>query len=270
MKKILLFSVLILVLIGCGTTPTAFDPNLYAARSQMTAQAANNEAQLFGLMATGTAQAPIIHITETAAAYSFISTQASINATATAILWTPTASPVPTNTPSPTANAVMTGTFAAVQAIQTQTILKVQRDEMTNKARSAFWYVLAAAALLVGFVYAYVHVKRLSFVPIPMNEQGRSQSMLNVIDATASDIERAANGVVGVNQKFIRLLPAITSERQDQVTARSQMVDMATRARLPRRLLEEQSRGQLPAGEAQIEYPLPEVANEISRRSAGF
>lgn len=260
MKKILLFFVLMLVLISCGTAPTAFDPNLYAAQSQMTAQAANNQAQLFGMMATGTAQAPIIHITETAAAYSFIGTRSSIDTTATAILWTPTASPVPTNTPSPTANVVMTGTFAAMHAIQTQTVLKVQRDEMTNKGRAMSWYVLAAVILMVGLVYAYVHVKRLSFLVIPMNEQGRSQSMLNVIDATATDMERSANGTAGVNSKYLKLLPAITGERQDQVTARSQIVDMATRARLPRRLLEEQSRGQLPAGDEslQVEYPLPE------------
>ncbi len=257
----ILLSLLLITLGGCvSASPTAFDPNLSAARSQMTAQAANDEAQIYAVMATGTAQAPIIDITETAAGLIAVQTQGSINQTSTAILWTPTASQVPTITPSPTANVVMTGTFSAMQAIQTQTVLKVQRDEMTNKAKAVSWYALAVAFLLAGAAYAYVHIRRLSFVPAPMNEQGRSHPMLNVLDATFTDIERATNGTVGVNIKFLRQLPAITPERQDQVTARSQMVDMATRARLPKRLLDEQS-GQLPATEERpllIDYPLPE------------
>lgn len=258
------FLLLIVLLAACGTpaVSTATQQNLYldAASSRATADTALQRAQLQESLLTATAQAPIVHLTETAAGLIAVQTQQSMDLTSTAIRWTPTSSPIPTNTPSPTPNAEMTGTFAAVQAIQTQTILKVQRDEMTNKARSVFWYVLAAAALLVGFVYAYIHIRRLAFVPIPMNEQGRSHPMLNVIDATAADIERSANGAVGTNVKFLKQLPAITGERQDQVTARSQMVDLATRARLPRRLLEDQS-GQSSAAEEkllQIEYPLPE------------
>lgn len=263
MKRLyFLLSIILLAACGTPTVSTATQQNLYldAASSRQTADAALRQAELQESMLTATAQAPIMHITETAAGLSFQSTQASIDSTATAVLWTPTASPVPTVTPSPTQNAVMTSTFAALQAMQTQTVLKVQRDEMTNKGRAMFWYVLTAVVLMVGLVYAYVHIRRLSFVVIPVNEQGRSQSMLNVIDATATDIERSANGTAGVNQKFLKQLPMITAERQDQVTARSQMVDMATRARLPRRLLEEQNRGLLqdPDDGTPVEYPLPE------------
>ncbi|HEX2994761.1 MAG TPA: hypothetical protein VHP14_08055, partial [Anaerolineales bacterium] len=225
MRTKMLGFILLIILTGCVTTPTAFDPNLYAARSQMTAQAANNEAQLFGLMATGTAQAPIIHITETAAAKSVIWTQSSVDSTSTAVQWTSTPSPVPTITPSPTPNATTTLSFAFVQGTQTQVVLKGDRDQMTNTAHAFVWYALAVACLIAGFSYAFVHIKRLSFVVIPTNEQGRSQPMLNVIDATATDIERAANGAAGVNRKFLKQLPMITPERQDLVTARSQMVD---------------------------------------------
>lgn len=267
-KRFLFLLTLWVALAACApAVAVETQPDLFqdAASSRLTADAAVQRAQLQESMLTATAQAPIVHITETAAAYAFLGTQASINSTqasidstATAILWTPTASPIPTTTPSSTQNAPMTSTFAAVQAIQTQTILKVQRDEMTNQARAVFWYAIVIAALFVGIAFAYVHIKRAAFVPAPMNEQGRAHPMLNVLDAIAFDIERSTNGVVGTNQKFLKQLPAITAERQDPVTARSQMVDLATRARLPRRLLEEQNREQLPAGEAQIEYPLPE------------
>ncbi len=256
---------LIILLAACGTpavsTATQQDLYLNAASSRGTADAALQLAQLQESMLTATAQAPIVHLTETAAGLIAMQTQQSMDLTSTAVRWTPTASPVPTNTPSPTPNVPMTSTVAVVQAIQTQTVLKVQRDEMTNKARSIFWYVLAAVVLIVGLAYAYVHVKRLSFMVIPVNEQGRSHAMLNVIDATSSDIERSANGVAGVNTKFMKQLPAITAERQDQVTARSQMVDMATRARLPKRLLDQQNgQASLSAEEKPllIEYPLPE------------
>lgn len=262
MMKRFSFLLLVALLAACGTpaVSTATQPDLFldAASSRLTAEAALRQAQLQEGMLTATAQAPIVHITETSAALSVMGTQSSISSTSTAALWTPTASPIPTTTPSPTPNAPMTSTFAAVQAVQTQTILKVQREQMTNPARAVFWYTVAIVLMFIGVAVAYVLIKRAAFMPTPMNEQGRVHPMLNVLDAVSWDIERSANGVVGTNQKFLKQLPAITSERQDQVTARSQMVDMATRARLPRRLLEEQSRGQLPAGEAQIEYPLPE------------
>ena len=48
---------------------------------------------------TITAQAPIVHITETAAALSVQGTQNSINMTSTAVLWTPTPSLTPTDRP---------------------------------------------------------------------------------------------------------------------------------------------------------------------------
>lgn len=267
------FLLLIALLAACGTpaVSTATQPNLYldAASNRLTADAALQRAQIQESMLTATAQAPLIHITETAAGLSFQSTQASIDNTATAVLWTPTASPVPTVTPSPTQNAVMTSTFAALQAVQTQTVLKVQRDEMTNTGRAVFWYAIALAIVIVGFAFAYVQIRRMSFVPAPMNDQGRTHPIVNVLEGIAFDIERSSNGVVGTNQKFLKQLPAITAERQDQVTARSQMVDLATRARLPKRLLDEQSRGQLPAGEVQIEYPLPEWSTWMQKWKPG-
>ena len=239
MHKFAFVLFLLILLTGCAApTATAFDPNLSAARARLTAQAENSQAELYELMATGTAQAPIIDITETAAGLIAVQTQGSIDKTETAVLWTPTPSPIPTVTPSPTRNATMTLVFEEVELIQAQNDLQIEREEMTNTARAVVWYVLAAVILMVGILYAYVHIRRLSFVPIPENEQGRSQAMLNVIDATASDIERSTNGTVGVNRNFLKQLPAITAERQDEVTARSQMVDMATRARLPKRLLD--------------------------------
>src|SRR5512138_3147817 len=97
MQKFAFFTFFFLILAGCTASPSpaVFDPNLSAVRSQMTANAANDDAQIYAVMATGTAQAPIVHITETAAEFSFIGTKASIDGTSTAILWTSTPSPVP-------------------------------------------------------------------------------------------------------------------------------------------------------------------------------
>ncbi len=261
MKRVL-FLFFLIILAACApavSTATQQDLFLDAARSRSTEDTARQRAQLQEGMLTATAQAPIVHLTETAAGLIAMQTQQSIDWTSTAVQWTSTPSPVPTTTPSPTPNATMTVVFANVQSIQTQVVLKGERDQMTNAGRAMLWYAIAIAAMFVGIAAAYVYIKRAAFVPTPTNEQGRAQPMLNVLDAVSWDIERSANGVVGTNQKFLKQLPPITAERQDLVTARSQMVDLSTRARLPRRLLEQQNQGQLPGGnEPLIEYPLPE------------
>jgi hypothetical protein len=241
-------------LASCSPAPsaTAFDPNLSAARAQLTAEAAENQAQLYSAMATGTAQAPITHITETAAAISFINTQLAVDRTSTAISWTPTASPVPTITPSPTPNVEMTGTFAAMFAIQTQTVLQVQRAENTNKAKELFTWAAVAfifALLFVAVGFSIPYIKRLAIKPLTVDERGRIIPMSNVLEGTIIDVERSANSVVSMKEKLLAQLPKISAERQADVTRLSQMTDLATRAKLPRQLLDNISRpaGLLPA-----------------------
>jgi FtsK/SpoIIIE family len=236
---------LFLVLSGCAT-PTAggFDPNLAAAQAQLTAEAAKREQFLYSQMATGTAQAPIIAITQQAAQLSFSMTQGSINQTATAIFWTPTSTPIPTITPSATANATTTAVFNASRAESTQVALSLERAEMTNQLNAFKWYTVGAVVLIAALTAAYMLIKRYSFIPHQVDERGKAIPMISVLDGVAFDIERSANGMIGMGQKFLKQLPQITAERQDATTARAQMVDMATRARLSKRLMDEQ-RGQL-------------------------
>jgi len=269
MKKTIF--IFLLFLSACATpTPGVegvFNPSLLAVQAQLTSDAADNQAKLYSVMATGTAQAPIIHITETAAQLIVNGTQGAMDLTGTAIQWTPTNTPVPTITPTSTPNATMTLVFAQSYADATKvanTIIednqRIERGRITNVMRAVAGYTVALIALIVAVMFAYVGAKRLSHAVNPIDEHGKAKPMYDVLEGTVWDIERSANGMIGTTQKFLAQLPAITSERQEQVTARSQMVDMATRARLPRRLLEEQSRLALPEGDKPllIDYPLPE------------
>jgi hypothetical protein len=244
-RKRFFFFILFLILSAC-TTPTAggFDPNLAAAQAQLTEDAAAQNRLLFGVMATGTAQAPIIAITQTAAGLIVQQTQSSVNSTATAAQWTQTATPVPSMTPSPTPNATMTVVFANVYAIQTQTANKTERDNQVNYMKALSPYVVGLLLVIVGLMYALVHVKRLAHVQQESDEHGKTKPVLNVVEGIWSDGERSTNGVVQLTSNFIKSLPGITAERQDKVTERSQMVDMAARARMPKRLADSQS-GQL-------------------------
>jgi hypothetical protein len=246
MNKFFLLCALVFLLSACGT-PAGFDPALAAQQAQ-------SDAERYSLMATGTAQDRIVRITETGAAISFSMTENSIQATQIAAQWTATPSPLPTITQTATANATTTAIFNLSRAESTQMALTVERAEITNTMRAVWGYTFAVVALFITVLYAYTHLKRLAVMPNPVSESGKAMPMINVVEGTAYDIERATNGMISMKQEFLKLLPAITGERQDQVTARSQWVDMATRSRLPKRLVDEQSRqGLLPASTAAID-----------------
>jgi hypothetical protein len=247
MKRFFFFMMfLILGLSACSATPTAgaFDPNLAAARSELTAEAAQEQQYLYSVMATGTAQAPIIAITQQAAQLSFSMTQNSIAKTEAAALWTPTNTPVPTITPSPTANATTTAIYNASRAESTQMALSLEREEMTNELNAFKWYTVGAVFLIAALTAAYMLIKRFSFISHQVDQNGKAIPVVSVLDGVAFDIERATNGMIGTTQRFLKQLPAITAERQDRTTERAQLIDMATRARLPKRLTDSQS-GQL-------------------------
>jgi hypothetical protein len=282
--------IFILIFIGfllasCGPTPsaTAFDPNLSAIQQQMTAQAAENQAQLYSAMATGTAQAPILAITQTAAAQ-----QVQFTGTAEALayqqqMWTMTAQSVQSTETAamtgtamawtPTSNATMTMVFAQSYADATRVAneiainnLEVERARNTNAAKMVITYGAAIVFMILVVAGYYQFLRMKAFIPHTVDERGKVIPMINVIEGTAFDIEKSANGMIGTGTKFLAQLPKITAERQDPIVARAQMTDMATRAKLPLRLLRELQNPDAPTlGESAkdvqpilIDYPLPE------------
>lgn len=256
--------IITLILLSIGmyacTPATQFDPNAYAVGQRLTSEVADQNAQYYGMMATGTAQAPILAITQRAADLSFSQTQNSMQLTDIALSFTPTNTPVPTITPSPTPN--MTGTIEVAKVIATTTAIaqKTERDEITNTIRAILSYAIILIAAIVAVTYAYVHLKRLSYVPHKTDVLGRILPMTEVVEGVAYDVERATNGMMIIRKNFVEALPAITAERQDRVTASSQTIDLATRARISKRLLEGQQEGQnlLPASvDAATRFLLP-------------
>ena len=218
-----------------------------------TAESARQLAQYQEQFLTATAQAPIINITSTAAAFQM--QQSYAEATSMAAAQTQAAGMTSTAQAwTPTPNATSTAMFAQQFWTATAVYLQAERDKKTNDIR-AFWSYVTGGALLVIVLFAgYVLAKRLSYKSPDVNEYGRIVPVLDTVHGTVMDPERMPNyrGETHddlLKQLFMKWLenrfgveltslPQITAERQDLVTARSQMVDMATRARLPRKLLE--------------------------------
>ena len=247
---LVLFLIAVLVAsCSTGTPATAFDPNLSAVQSQLTAEAAQNQAQLYSAMATGTAAAPIIAITQTAAAQQIDATSTAQALAYQQQAWTITAQSVQSTETAamtatarawtPTPNATMTAVFAQSYADATRVAneitlnnLEVERARDSNVAKVVITYggaIVLMILIVIGF-YQFLRVK--AFVPHQVDERGKVIPMINVIDGTAFDIERSANGMIGTTQKFLAQLPKITAERQADVTELAQKVDMFTRARL--------------------------------------
>lgn len=159
--------------------------------------------------------------------------------TATAQSWTPTPSltPVPTATPSitptPTVDVTATMVVAIADAELTKIVLETERESNTNKAKAWLPYFIAVLALcLAGFI-GFIGARRLAMMPTPIHEAtGKPIPMINVIDGVVSDIDRAANGMSVMRSNYVRALPAITSDRQDKVTATAQTLDLRSRTKV--------------------------------------
>lgn len=218
------------VLSGCGAA--AIDPALAAQQAQ-------SQAEYYSMVATGTAQAPIIHITETGAAFLFLMTENAINASATAAQFTATPSPLPTITQTPTPNATTTAIFNASRAESTQMALTVERAEITNKMQAVVGYAVLFLVMIMAVMFMYVFAKRLALTPNPVDERGKAIPMINVLEGTAWDVERSANGMLSMAASYLKQLPTITAERQDLVVSRAQLVDVSTRVGRPLKRLPE-------------------------------
>ncbi len=189
----------------------------------------------YGGVLTQTAIAPVIEMQRAeqemefqkiywtaTAEYSLTATAVPLTATAQA--WTPT--PAPTSTPDVVATGTAMGIMAQAQLDQ----LEIEQTQATNMTWAYVPFALMVLATMVtGFVLWWLS-RRFAYIPNPVDERGRAMPMLNVLDGVAWDIERATNGMAGTRRLDLLGLPMITAERQDVVTARSQYVDLRTRA----------------------------------------
>jgi hypothetical protein len=235
----------LLILAAC--VPAA-STDLYgsANSNQLTANAALLLAQYQRDALTATAQAPIVHITETAAALVVQEAQAqSTNAAAIQTQaggWTQTA-----QWWTPTPNATSTAAFALLNAQSTQMANQAVRDNLQlerEKYTNNFWailpgitYAILAGILIIG-VMLIVRSRR--YQPAKVDARGNVLPLLDVVEGTFTDIDRSPNFRGGLNESLLKqwmrkkldlplLLPEVTAKRQDETTQRDQLLDLASR-----------------------------------------
>ena len=230
----------LLFLAACAPTDTA-TPDLYLAakNSQATADAAQYESKYLGDQLTATAEAPIIHITETAAAFqvqsagtqqAYTATAQSIEAankaamTSTAAAWTATA----------VQNAIVIEA-ASQEAQQTAIANNTERDNLQlarqrsqnnfNAAMPGLGAVILVIALGMGL---FMLMRQQSFRPMPRDPRGDAVPVLNIVDGTIVDPDKSLFAMLGMKRNDLKLLPIITAEQQAPVTERNQLVHLAT------------------------------------------
>ncbi len=256
-----LLLIVALVLLTSCTTQGAPTQDLYSSASsnQMTANAAQLLAQYQKDSLTATSQAPIVHITETAAAQIISDTQAAstdvaaqrtqiAGSTQTAESWTPTPSQTPSITPTSTPNATTTLAFAVLGAQQTQIANDTQKSTYLNDFYSILPELLFIALACISALGLIWIGRREQFIPAKVDARGNVLPMLNVVDGTYTDMDRNPNHRGDLKDAFMRdlahflaqkylgmapTLPQITAPRQDATTERDQMIDLATRGLIP-------------------------------------
>jgi|GEM_PF-2033765 len=262
MKNISLTIFLLFGLSACTSAtemkPTSDPIQVYvdANSSQATAVAAIATAEYHAGQLTATAEAPIVAITQTAAAFQMelmftSATAASVSATETMAVTQTAAAWTPTH------NATMTAVFVASAAEATHTAnqielsnLQVERARVTNFTRAISIYTVGFALLIVAMAWGIGLARKHSVYAVPTNEQGDKAAI--VLDGVVMDVDRLPNGVGQLTGGFVKQLPPVTAERQDVVTAHDQMIDLKARTRVTSaavdRLLKSQGLGNsLPA-----------------------
>ncbi|MBI5964907.1 MAG: hypothetical protein HY863_15620 [Chloroflexi bacterium] len=261
MVKTYLFVLLVIILAGCAPTATQ-QMDLYG-----TAIVAQQQVEVSGLMLTGTAQAPIWHITETRAAfdmaqaYAVATDEAGIK-TATVAFEQTQASYTATPSPTPTPNATSTIVAAQVVAIQTSINLDTRKKEISNN----FWAVILPIFLLsILLVLAFVGIffARQNRYKVHKGENGDKPLIGDLVTGEWIDVDANPNYSTGKNKSvfdqafeqwlerkfgFVPQLPHVTAARQDAVKERDQFIDLNARvARLPKQLVDSQGMKFLPA-----------------------
>jgi len=252
MKITLLFPFLFLVAVALASCVPTGSVDLYgsANSARATANAALQQAQLQEMFLTGTAQAPIVHITETAAALVVQEAQAQSTSAAgiqtQAAGWTVTA-----QWWTPTPNATGTAGFAQLKLQQTQAanqaardMLQLEREQYTNN----FWAILpgisfaiVAGVLIMGVIWVS---RRERYKPAKVDARGNLLPMIDFVDGTITDPDRMPNYRGSMSNDLLAhvlawwfqnklgmppLLPEVTAKRQDEMNQRDQLVDLASR-----------------------------------------
>jgi len=209
-------------------------------QAERTADAARNEADFYSRQLTATAEAPIVAITATAAAFAMEMEFA--QATRQAQMATETAAMTSTAMNwTPTANATATKMAIMIQADGTHTAnqleldnLMVERERTMNFVKAMSWYVVGFGAFLLFLMLGIGQIRKHSVFVVPSDDRGNPQPIM--VDGIVMDIDRAPNGLMQASQSFVKQLPAVTAERQDQVTQHDQLIDLRTRSAAIRKL----------------------------------
>jgi hypothetical protein len=214
-----------------------------AQGNRMTADALMRQAAWQEQALTATAEAPIVRITETAAALAVQATQAQSTSVAaaatqagamtqTAAWWTPTPN--------------MTGTLdaLAISAAQTQTTLNLQQAETSNDFRAMLPAYSFVVAVLVLAIVLMLIIRKQRFQPAKVDARGNVLPILDIVDGTVTDVDRNPNFKGSMKNDWLvklvaywfekktgakLMLPEVTAKRQDDITFRDQMIDLATR-----------------------------------------
>lgn len=261
-------------------SPSAFE---LAQRSQATAEAAQDAARFYGEQLTATAVAPIVHITETAAAFQVQAQADQATSTAAAAFQVQAQADQATSTAAAfTATAIQQAAVSTATAMQndadlalsrkqaeqtavanqaTRDDLELERQRLTNKTEALRPYLMLLFAGVVLAVVVLQIVRQARFRAVPRDARGDAVPLLDTIDGVVVDIDRNPNYASSTQRQDLPLLPPVTGERQDLVTMRDQLVDLATRG-LPDGQKGNRQRKQLAAG--QIHQPgLPAGKAEI-------
>lgn len=250
-KRFLFILLFLLVAVLASCVP-ASSQDLYSSANsaRTTANAALQQAQIQEMFLTATAEAPIIRITETAAALVVQEAQAQSTSAAgiqtQAAGWTVTA-----QWWTPTPNATATAGFAQLNLQQTQAanqsardMLQLEREKYTNN----FWAILpgisfaiVAGVLIMGVIWIS---RRERYKPMKVDARGNLLPMIDFVEGTITDPDRMPNyrGSMS-NEVLVRmltwwmekkfgmppLLPEITAKRQDEMNQRDQLLDLASR-----------------------------------------
>lgn len=256
-------TLLLIILLSSCATPSGqggIDPGVSGYQAQLTADAAQWQANLYNLVASVTAQAPITGITQTAAALNFAQTEVSMRDTQIAALWTPTPSPIPTATPSPTLDIPATQTAIQLAAFATKTTQDLQARETNNKLRGmigTFLFVLLVLIIAYGLI-TFSRERR--HKPMQRDEAGRAPVILDHVTGRAVDHNANPNyfdfDESLIRQLFIHWLvksfgfesnmPKITAARQDTVKERDQAIQYVSVSRSRKQLIDPGSMKFLP------------------------
>jgi hypothetical protein len=246
MSKNLILVLAITIMLAACEPMQANTPDIYfqAQQAQATSAAAQKDSEFYGRMLTGTAEAPIIHITETAAAVEVMR-----------VYWTATAQQAATMTAAPmtqtaqawtpTPNATSTHIAAQSELETTAMANQTRRDELALKRegiQNEFKAALPAVVLVViccVLAWALLTQSRRERVrPIQRDARGDAPLLEDVVTGEIIDPDSNPNYSTGHSKSDIRAwlesrmgvvpqLPAVTAERQDAVKERDQLIDTA-------------------------------------------